>query len=520
VKRLGLVGLAFALVACGSSPPPPAPAPVKPAPTVAPPIAIPEAARVTPDAPFRANAPAADGTVKFTPPRIVETKLKNGLRVLVVERHELPVVSVRLVVAVGAGDVPDAKPGVVNFMGAMLEQGTKKLDALKLSDEFEAIGAQHGAGFDWDSGSVGVKVLADRLEKALELMAQVALEPSFPEAEIERLRARRIAGIQSEKSSPNVIASNNVAAALFGRAHPYGHSLSGEESDVKKLTRADIVKTYDRMFSPQNAALVVAGDVTQDKLLPKLEAAFGGWKAKPGAVARKAPAAPKAPAVKKRVVFVDKPGAQSQVQLVKIGVPYATKDREAIVVTNAILGGMFSSRINMNLREKNAYTYGARSYFAMRHGSGPFLVAAPVHADKTGAAIKEVFSEIEGLRKDGPTPDELALAKESIRLAMPGRFETPSDMTSAVGDLVVYDLPLDDFEKRLARIEAVTAADVKRIANEYVIPDALTLVVVGDKSTVLPQVEAVNLGGFEQRDAYGNPVTDDKKPEPKAPEKK
>lgn len=512
-RGLSITGLAMLLLACGSSPPPAVVPPPAQAPTVAPPVAIPEAARVTPDAPFRANAPAPDGTVKFTPPRVVETKLRNGLRVLFVERHELPIVSVRLVIGVGAGDVPDAKPGVVNFMGAMLEQGTKKLDSLKLSDEFDAIGAQHGAGFDWDSGSVGVKVLTDRLEKALELMSQVALEPSFPDAEIERLRARRIAGIQSEKSSPNVIASNNVAAALFGRAHPYGHSISGEESDVKKITRADIQKTYDRMFSPQNAAIVVSGDVTQDKLVPKLEAAFGAWKPKPGAVTRKPPTAPKTPAAKKRIVFVDRPGAQSQVQLVKIGVPYATKDREAIVVANAILGGMFSSRINMNLREKHAYTYGARSYFSMRHGAGPFLVAAPVHADKTGAAIKEVLSEIEGLRKEGPTNDELALAKESIRLAMPGRFETPSDVTNAVADLVAYDLPLDDFEKRLARIEAVTAADVKRVANELVVPDALTLVVVGDKATVLPQVEGLNLGGFELRDAYGNPPADEKKPD-------
>jgi zinc protease len=519
MKRAALVGGLSFLMACGSSPPP-QPPPPKPLPTVAPPIAIPEAARITHDAPFRANPPPPDGTVKFTPPRVVEAKLKNGLRVLVVERHELPVVSVRLVVGVGAGDVPDAKPGVVNFMGAMLEQGTEKLDALKLSDELDAIGAQHGAGFDWDSGSVGVKVLADRLDKALELMSQIALEPSFPEGEIERFRARRIAGIQSEKSSPQAAAANNVAAALFGRAHPYGPSLSGEESDVKKITRADIVKTYERIFSPQNAAIVVSGDVTPDKLVPKLEASFGGWKARPGAVTRKPPAAPKAAAAKKRVVFVDRPGAQSQVQLVKIGVPHATKDREAIVVANAILGGMFSSRINMNLREKNAYTYGARSYFSMRHGAGPFLVAAPVKAEHTGAAVKEVFTEIEGLRKDGPTPEELALAKESIRLAMPGRFETPSDVTNAVADLVVYDLPLDHFEKRLARIEAVTAADVKRVANELVIPDALTLVVVGDKKSVGPQIDKLDLGPAEDRDPYGNPVTDDKKPDEKKPEPK
>jgi zinc protease len=168
---------------------------------------------------------------------------------------------------------------------------------------------------------------------------------------------------------------------------------------------------------------------------------------------------------------------------------------------------MFSSRINMNLREKNAYTYGARSYFAMRHGAGPFLAGASVFAEKTGPAIKEVFNEIEGLRRDGPTGEELALAKESIRLAMPGRFETVGDVASAVADLVVYDLPLDDFDKKLARVDAVTAADVKRVAVEYLKADAMTVVVVGGKATLAPQLETLALGPFEERDPYGNPLS-------------
>jgi predicted Zn-dependent peptidase len=190
---------------------------------------------------------------------------------------------------------------------------------------------------------------------------------------------------------------------------------------------------------------------------------------------------------------------------------------------NAILGGMFSSRINMNLREKNAYTYGARSYFAMRHGAGPFLAGGSVFAEKTVPAIKEVFNELEGLRRDGPTEDELALAKESIRLAMPGRFETAGDVASAIADLVVYDLPLDDFEKRLARIDAVTAADVKRVAGEYLKADAMTVVVVGGKATLAPQLDSLGLGGFEERDPYGNPITaaatEPKKPTSAAPKK-
>jgi predicted Zn-dependent peptidase len=468
----------------------------------------PPAPRETPDAPFRAQAPAPDGQVTFVPPKVQELALKNGLRVLLVERHELPVVSVRLVVTVGAGDVDGARPGAVSFLGAMLEQGTKKRSALQISDDYEAIGAQHGAWFDWDSGGVSLKVLADKLDAGLEIMSDVALAATLPDAEIERLRARRIAAIQSERSSPASAAQNAVAASLFGRAHPYGHSLSGEEEDAKKLTRAELVRLYERLFVPQNAALVVAGDVKKEALLPKLEAAFGAWK-KTGAapIAHKGPAKPAKTAAQRRLVLVDRSGAQSQVQVVRFGVPHASKDRDRIVVMNAILGGMFSSRINMNLREKHAYTYGARSYFSMRHGAGPFSAGASVFTDKTVPSIKEIFVELANLRKDGPTPEELALAKESIRLAMPGRFETVSDVTAAVADLVVYDLPLDEYEKRPLRIDAVTAADVKRVAEEQLDDKAMTVIVVGEKGKLASELDTLGLGPFEERDPWGNPVT-------------
>lgn len=513
IRRALVVGTSLlALVACGPDAPPPVvpqPPPVAPPPVPPPP---PPVVLETPDAPFRQQAPAPDGTVTFTAPKVTEAKLKNGLRVLVAERHEVPVVAVRLVVAVGAGDVPDARPGVASFMGAMLEQGTKKRNALQLSDDWEAIGAAHGSWIDWDSGGVSMKVLSDKLDAGLELLSDVALNASFPEAEVERLKGRRIAGIISEKNSPGTAAQNNVAAALFGRAHPYGHSMSGEEADAKKLNRAEVERLYQRMFTLANSAIVVAGDVTQATLLPKLEATFGTWKPAGAAISKKGPKTPAKADASKRIVLVDRPGAQSQIQVVRPGAPFSTKDRDAIVVMNAILGGMFSSRVNMNLREKNAYTYGARSYFAMRHGAGPFLVGASVVADKTVPALKEVFVELEALKKDGPTPEEMGLAKESIRLAMPGRFESVSEVASAVSDLVVYDLPLDEYEKRPARIEAITAADVKRVAGEWLDKKAMTVIVVGDKAKLTKELESLELGTFEERDPYGNPVTAAKAP--------
>ena len=497
------LALGLCLVACGDSPPP---APVAPVPTPSVKPAPPPVATETPDAPFRQQMPKADGKITFVAPKVVEAQLKNGLRVLIVERHELPVIGIRVVIASGAGDLEGARPGTLSFLGGMLEQGTKKRSALQLDDDFEAIGAQHGASFDWDSGGVSVKVLKDKLDAALELLSDVTLNPTFPDAEIDRLRARRIAGIQNEKSSPGTIAQNTVAAVVFGRAHPYGHTLGGEESDAKKLTRAELVNDYQRLFTPKNAAIVVAGDVTKDAILSKLEATFGGWKGAGGAISHRGPKAPAKSAADKRIVLVDKAGAQSQIQLVRPGAAYGTKDRDAIIVTNAIFGGMFSSRLNLNLREKNAYTYGARSYFGMRHGAGAFLAGASVHAEKTIPAIKESFNELEGLRANGPTEEELALAKESIRLAMPARFETVADVAAAVADLVVYDLPLDEYEKRPARIDAVTAADVKRIATEYFDSKAMTVVIVGSKSALAPQLDSLNLGPFEERDAYGNPV--------------
>lgn len=503
------LALGLATAACGPDAPPPAvpqPPPVAPPPLPpAPPVVL-----ETPDAPFRQQAPAPDGTVKFVAPKVSESKLKNGLRVLIVERHEVPVVAVRLVVAVGAGDVPEARPGVASFMGAMLEQGTKKRNALQLSDDWDAIGAAHGSWFDWDSGGVSMKVLTDKLDAGLELLTDVAFNASFPDAEVERLKGRRIAAIVSEKNSPGVAAQNNVAAALFGRAHPYGHSMSGEEADAKKITRAEVEKLYQRMFVLSNSALVVAGDVTPATLLPKLESTFGTWKSTAPAISKKGPKTPAKADAQKRIVVVNRPGAQSQIQVIRPGAPHATKDRDAIVVMNAILGGMFSSRVNMNLREKNAYTYGARSYFSMRHGAGPFLVGASVVADKTVPALKEVFNELDGLKKDGPTAEEMTLAKESIRLAMPGRFEGVSDVASAVSDLVVYDLPLDEFEKRLARIEAITAADVKRVAGEWLDAKAMSVVVVGDRNKLATELDTLGLGPFEERDAYGNPGTNTK----------
>jgi predicted Zn-dependent peptidase len=464
---------------------------------------------VTPDAPFRQQPPGPDGKVQFVAPKVGEARLKNGMRVLLVERHDLPIVSVRLQLVLGAGDMPELRPGTLSFTGSMLLEGTKKRTALQISDDFESIGAQFGTNVEWDSVSVQVvRVLVDQLDPALELLADVALSPTFPEAEVDRLKNRRLTAITAEKAAPPTIAQNAIAATLFGRNHPYGHSLSGEEADAKKLSRGEILRAYDRAFAPANATIIAAGDVTLPGLVSRLESTFGSWRGRGTGAPRRAPATPKgADKLERRVVFVDKPGAaQSQVQVVRIGAPHASKDRDALAVANTILGGSFSARLNMNLREKHSYTYGARTSFALRHGAGPFTAGGAIFTDKTGAAIKEIIAELEGLRRDGPTDEEMLVAKESIKGSMPARFETTMEVTNALADLAVYDLPLDDYEKRPGRIDAVTATDVKRVATDYFNPETMKIVIVGDKAAVLPQLEGLGLGPIDERDAYGTPL--------------
>ena len=507
MSALGLparVGLAGALVVAGCAtpaplpPPPHAPPPIAswPAPP-APPVPDP----VTPDAPFRDGPPAPGPAVTWTPPAIASWTLKSGMRVLFVERHDLPIVSVRVVAGVGAGDVPGARPGAVAFMGAMLEQGAGKRTALAISDDYEAIGADHGAGCDWDACTVSVKTLASRLPAGLDLLADVVLRPTFPDAEIDRVRKRWLGSLAQEKNSPGAMAQNALAASVFGRAHPYGHSLRGLPADVQKIARPGIDATWRAVFEPRSTTIVVAGDVTDAALRPLLEDRCGAWR---GGAAARAPVPSARPRGKAaRVVLVDVPGAtQSQVYVAEQGAPFASADRIPLGVMNLILGGIFSSRINLELREAKAFTYGAYSRLSLRHGAGPFAAGGAIFAEHTAEAAQAILAQIDHIRDAPVGAEELADAKESAKLALPARFETVDDVTGALEDVAVHGLPLDDLATRAARIDAVTAADVQRVARKWLRPDDLRIVVAGDKSKL--EGDLGKLGPVEVRDAYGD----------------
>lgn len=502
MKRSLLLGASLVvLAACGGQPPLPPPPPAPPSvnpPTVA---TVPAPTATTPDAPFRENPPPAGPAVTWSPPKIASWALGNGVRVLFVERHDLPVVSVRVVTSVGAGDV-GLPPAQATFAGSLLEQGAGKRTALEIDDDLEALGAVHGAGCEWDSCSARVKVLSSHLPAALDILADVVLRPTFADAEIERARKRWLASLQQEKNSPGAMAQNALAAAVYGRGHPYGHSLRGVAADVEKVTSAELRAAYARLFVPRATTLVVAGDITEVDLRAALDSRFGTWKG--GAAARRP--IPPAPAPKPKaakVLLVDVPhAAQSQVYLAEEGAPFASNDRIPLGIMNLVLGGMFSSRINLDLREAKAYTYGARSRFALRHGAGPFSAGGAMFADHTLDAAKELLLQVNKMRDETVTAEELADAKESARLALPARFESVDDVTAALQDLVVYGLPLDEYATRAARIDAVTAADVQRVARKWLRPQDLRVVVAGDRARFEKDLGA--LGPVELRDAFGD----------------
>jgi zinc protease len=499
-----VAALLAGLGGCASQPPlpPPPPPPLPVASWPAPPTAS-EPPRATPDAPFRDNPPQPGPSITWAPPRIDSWSMKNGVHVLYIERHDLPIVSVRVVSGAGAGDLSGVRPGTAAFMGSMLEQGAGTRTSLALSDDYAAMGADHAAWCDWDACGVSVKVLTSHLAAALDLLADVALRPTFPEAEIERLRKRWLGSIQQEKNSPPAMEQNALAAAVFGRAHPYGHSLRGQSADVEKLTRADIERAWQRAFEPKSTTIVVAGDVSPDQVRSLLEPRFGTWK---GGAAVRAPvvravADPKA----RKVVLVDVPGAaQSQVYVAEEGAPFASADRIPLGIMNLILGGMFSSRINLDLREAKAYTYGAHSGFALRHGAGAFAAGGAMFAEHTVDAVHALLTQISRMRTEPVTAEELADAKENAKLALPARFESVDELTGVLEDVAVYGMPLDEYAQRAARIDAVTVPDVQRMAKKWLHPETMRIIITGDRAKL--EQSAGVLGSIEARDAYGELV--------------
>ena len=443
--------------------------------------------------PDRKQPPPAGPPQALRLPAIQKRQLSNGVRVWIVEQHDVPVVQVNLVVLSGSGDDPSGKFGAASLTASMLEEGAGSRSSLDIADAVDFLGADLSAAAGIDSSAVRLHVPAARLADALPIMADIALRPTFPPSELERLRQERLTAILQARDNPATIDALAYSRVLYGPAHRYGTSANGTAETVAALQVADLRAFYAATYQPAHSAFIVVGDTTPDRIVPLLESNFGGWKSSSPPAAKAA--LPNAPEPARRGVYiVDKPGApQSQIRIGWIGVPRSTPDYFPIVVMNTILGGSFSSRLNLNLREQHGYTYGASSAFDMRTSAGPFVAAAGVQTDKTSESLTEFFHELEAIAKPVPA-DELAREKNYVALRYPDGFETTGDISRRLEDALVYQLPENFFSTYVQNIQAVGSADVQRVAQKYIQPGRFAVVITGDRQAIEPGIRALNLG--------------------------
>lgn len=456
-----------------------------------------------PDEAWRKAAPKPGPLSKLTLPTPTSFKLPNGLTVMLVERHNLPIVTANLVTMSGSDMNPIDKPGLAAFTAAMLQEGTKNRSALKIADDVDQIGADLSSYSTSDKSEIGLRVLTRNEDSAFSLLSDLVLNPAFDPKEVDRVRSLRMTDILQENDDPNTLARKASYLELYGANHPYGYLESGTEQATKAITRDDLKKFWKTGYVPGNSALVVAGDITEPQLKQLATKYFGGWT---GSFARPEP--PKVThTASKGILIVDKPGApQTAVRFATVAAPRSTPDYARLEVMNTMLGGLFSSRLNMNLREEHGYTYGAFSTVLYRRAPGPFIAVAGVRTDVTAPAIKETFAEINRMRDTELTPDELTMAKNAYSLSLAGKFETTAQTAQTVSDLYVYDLPLNYYQSLPASIEAVTAPEVKQVADKYLNPDAMVVVAVGDKAKIEPEIQKLNLGPIAYRDFEGKPL--------------
>ncbi len=469
-------------------------------------------AKVTPPYPqafedeqsWRKTPPAAGPSPELHLPVPKTFTLANGMKVYLVEDHALPVFSAAVIAQAGLDANPLDKPGLSAFTARMLTEGTTQRSSTVLADQTDGIGATLKSSGTADGSSASIASLSNNTDAAMDLLSDVVLHPAFTPEEVERIRKQRLTAILQEGDQPVQSTLRVGFKALYGD-HPYGFRPIGTIASVKSTTNEDLENFYKQHYGPRTSALVLVGDVSESTAHHLADQYFKSWSA---AVSVRAAVPPAPAAPSRRILIVDKPGApQSVILAFGLGVPRGVADYPSVVVMNDILGGLFSSRINMNLREKNGYTYGAFSAFAYYRGGGPLYAGAQVRTDVTAPATKELFSELDRIRTVPATPAELQLAEDSELRSLPGQFETAIEMTNHVADIFNYDLPVDYYAKLPAQFQAVTPASVAQAAQQDIHPEQMILVAVGDRAKIEPGLKELNLGPIEYRDAMGEAIT-------------
>jgi zinc protease len=455
----------------------------------------------------RSKPPALDTPPELRLPKLQRATLSNGLKVILAERHEVPLVNLWMATDAGYAADQFARPGTAKLVGALLVDGTKTRNALEINDQTALLGAELEGYSNLDFSYVRLSALKTRLDPSLELFADVILNPSFPEAEFKREQKLQLDAIEQEQKEPFSMVLRVFPRLLYGPGHAYGSPLTGSGTalSVEKITRDDLVKFHETWYRPNNSTLVVVGDTTLAEITPELDKLLSGWKA--GEVLAKNVATVH-PAAKPVVYLVDKPGAsQSLILAGLVSVPPNTPQEIAIEAMNDDLGGTFTSRLNMDLREDKHWAYGAFSFLEGARAQRPFLIFAPVQTDKTKESLAEVSSDLRAFLTDKPvTAEELALIKSNETLKLPGSRETLNSVGTSVTRLIQFQWPDDYYNTMSGKIRALKTSDLDAAARQVIHPDNLVWVVVGDRAKIEAGIRELGIGEIRYIDADGNPI--------------
>ena len=449
---------------------------------------------------LRDSAPLPGPPRPYNFPKVARRTLSNGLKILIAENHSAPLVAIRALVSSGADRDTQQLAGLASLTAELLDEGAGSRDAIQLAEHLGTLGATLGTGTDWDASYVTLDVLSKNIDATLEIFADIVRRPMLPAAALERVRSERLMDLLQQREEPGAIAGRRFSNLLYGTG-TYGNTVMGNAESVERITIDDVRQSYSRNFIPNNTALILAGDIDAGKTIENIARLFGDWKQ--GAAPEHTAITPAA-IEGSRIYLIDRPNAvQSEIRIGHIGVPRSSEDYFPLTVMNALLGGVFNSRINLNLRERHGYTYGARSLFAFRRQAGPFVVSAPVRNEVTLASVTEMFNELRRIRTGDIEVQELGDTKAYLAGVFPATVQSSSDIAGRILDMELYDLPHDYFDRYRENITAVSAEDVARVAAKYIDPERALVVIVGNASQIREPLGTLGLP-IQHLDVDGN----------------
>lgn len=446
------------------------------------------------------EAPPAPAQIRpFTFPLVTRRALDNGITLLHARQGRIPVAAVRVVIAAGAGIEPAEQAGLARLVASTLDAGTDRHDGPQLAWEFERLGVELETEAGWDAITLAATVPLTRIEPTVALIAEVARRAVFGEREVERVRGEQLAQILQRKSEPRALADDSALRFIFADGTRYAAPLVGSRPSVAALGREDVVGFHDAVFAAHNVALVIAGDLDLEAATDLAGRYFGDWQGEG--------VPPLLPHVRPRtrstdVHIVRRTGAvQSELRVGHVGVARSHPDHVPLIVMNSILGGMFTSRLNLNLRERHGFTYGVRSGFGFRRAGGTFIIATAVAADVTARAVEEALGEFHRMHAEGPLPDEVAAARDYMAGVMPLVLQTSGEVADALTRLFMYDLPNDWHARHREALLSVPAEEVARVAHQHLHPEQAAIVVVGDPDRITADLQALGIGDVQVHEA-------------------